>query len=139
MQEYLWEEKYSVGVKEIDQQHQRFFEIANNIIGLAGKEKVMARDLLFKITNLTNYAVYHLLTEENIFKRYNYPAAEGHIAAHNLYREEMKKFVAEAEADQAEVKVLAVKIAGFAGAWLAGHIMMLDKKYQSFMRENGVK
>lgn len=35
MQKYIWTEKYSVGVSEIDEQHQHFFAIANEIIEIA--------------------------------------------------------------------------------------------------------
>ena len=139
MPKYIWTEKYSVGVKEIDKQHQHFFEIANEIIALAGQEDIATSELLFKITNLSNYAVYHLLTEENIFKRYNYPEAEAHISAHNAYREKMKGFIAEAEKDGADAKNLALQMAEFAGDWLMNHILAMDKKYEEFMREAGIK
>lgn len=139
MPKYIWTEKYTVGVKEIDQQHQHFFEIANDIIEIAEREDVPVSELLFKITNLTNYAVYHLLTEENIFKRYIYPDAPAHISAHNAYREKMKEFVAEVEKEGIDTKKLAIDIAQFAGDWLSNHIIVMDQKYTGFMRENGIK
>ncbi|MFH1089106.1 MAG: bacteriohemerythrin [Candidatus Uhrbacteria bacterium] len=139
MSKFIWTEQYSVGVKEIDEQHQHFFQITNEVAEIAEQNEITPSELLFKITNLSNYAVYHLLTEENIFKQYNYPEAEGHIAAHNLYREEMTRFIAEAEKPEADVKKMATEIADFAGAWLAGHIMMMDKQYAGFMHNNGIR
>lgn len=139
MERFKWEEKYSVGVKEIDKQHQRFFEIANDIIEIAEKKDMPLSELLFKITNLSNYAVYHLLTEESIFKRYNYPDAMEHIGAHNAYREKMKEIVSAVETNGVETKALSKEMAEFAGNWLMDHIMAMDKKYVSFMREAGIK
>lgn len=138
MQKYVWTEKYSVGVAEIDEQHQHFFAIANEIIDIVEASEIPVSELLFKLTNLCNYAVYHLLTEENIFKRYNYPEAEIHIDAHNNYREKMRKFMAEAETKGADTKVLGLQIAQFAGDWLSQHILVMDQKYTSFMHEKGI-
>ena len=139
MQRYLWEETYSVGVKEIDQQHQHFFEIVNSIIELTEQKNIIIRNLLLKITELSDYGSYHLSTEESIFKNYNYPGAEDHIVAHDIYRQEIIKFIAESEKENVDVKELSLKIASFAGIWLAGHIMMLDKEYEVFMHEAGIK
>lgn len=139
MSKYIWTEKYSVGVAEIDKQHQHFFEIANDVMEIAEKKDVPLGELLFKVTNLSNYAVYHLLTEENIFARYNYPDAAEHIAAHNAYRGKMKQFISEVEREGADTKALAIKIAEFAGDWLMNHILVMDQKYASFMREAGIK
>lgn len=138
MQKYIWTEKYSVGVKEIDEQHQHFFEMANEIIDVAEKTDVSVSELLFKITNLCNYAVYHLLTEENIFNRYHYPEAQEHVNAHNSYREKMKEFMAEVEKEGSDTKKLALEIAQFAGDWLMNHILGMDQKYSGFMHEKGI-
>ena len=138
MQKYIWTEQYSVGVKEIDEQHQHFFAIANDIIEIAGQENIEIRELLFKITNLNNYVVYHLLTEENIFQRYNYPDARIHVRAHNDYREKMRQFMSEAEKEGANTKDLALKIAQFSGDWLMNHILVVDHKYIAFMHEAGI-
>ena len=152
MQKYIWTEQYSVGVKEIDEQHQHFFAIANDIIEIAGQENIEIRELLFKITNLNNYVVYHLLTEENIFQRYNYPDARIHVRAHNDYREKMRQFMSEADKvngearegdlgqkEGANTKDLALKIAQFSGDWLTNHILVMDHKYIAFMHEAGIK
>ena len=141
MQKYEWIEKYSVGVKEIDRQHQHFFEIVNEIIKMTGQEQenVSAQDLLPKITGLSDYAVYHFTTEENIFKRYDYPDAEEHISAHNIYREKMKRLVAEAGEERANTKKIALEAAEFAGSWLINHVMETDQKYVGFMHNKGIE
>lgn len=139
MSKYIWTEKYSVGVAEIDKQHQHFFEIANDVMEIAEKKDVPLGGLLFKVTNLSNYAVYHLLTEENIFARYHYPDSMEHIAAHDAYREKMKGFVVDVEKAGVDTQNLALKIAEFAGDWLMNHILVMDKKYEAFMRGNGIK
>ena len=139
MQEYIWTEKYGVGVKEIDQQHQHYFEIVSEIIKMTGQENVSLKDLLVKISDLNNYAIYHFTTEENIFKHYAYPDAKEHIAVHDAYEEKMDEFIVEAEKEGADIKRIVIEIAEFAGSWLMNHIMLMDQKYIKFMHSNGIK
>jgi hemerythrin-like metal-binding protein len=138
MEKYIWIEKYSVGVKQIDEQHQKFFEDANEIIRMTGQENIQAQDLLLKVKNFNDYAVYHFKTEEGIFEQYNYPDAEEQIIAHNDYREKMKEFCTEMEKPDIDTKKTAVEMAEFAGSWLANHVMAMDQKYIGFMHENGI-
>jgi hemerythrin len=139
VQKYEWIEKCSVGVKEIDRQHQHFFEIVNEIIKMTGQKDVSAQDLLSKIIGLSDYAIYHFTTEENIFERYNYPDAGEHIGAHNIYREKMKRLVAEAGEERANTKKIALEAAEFAGSWLINHVMETDQKYVGFMHSKGIE
>jgi hemerythrin len=139
MHKYVWIEKYSVGVKEIDLQHQHFFEIANKIIESTGQENISTGELLPKIKELADYSDYHFKAEEDIFKKYNYPDASDHIDGHDSYRKKMKQFIVETEMVGADVKNISLEIAEFAGSWLINHIMVVDQKYIGFMRENGIE
>jgi hemerythrin len=139
MEKYIWTKNQSVGVEEIDIQHHHFFDITNDLISKSEQENFSAWDLVLIVTYLNNYATIHLLTEENIFKRYNYFDAEEHIAKHDAYREKMKEFMARVELEELGSKKLALEIAEFAGNWLMNHIMVEDKKYVGFMIENGIK
>lgn len=134
-----WIEKYSLGIKKIDEQHKHFFEMADDIIKMTGQDKINIRELLFKISDLNNYSVYHMMTEEDIFKQYNYPEAQEHTEAHNAYRLKMKEFIYEAEKNEADAKKIALDVASFAGSWLVNHIMNVDQKYVDFMHKSGIK
>jgi hemerythrin len=139
MEKYSWVERYSVGVREIDKQHQRFFEMANDIIKLTGQDDVSANDLMSKISELSNYARYHFTTEENIFKKYSYLDMKEHIEAHQVYWDKMDQFVLDAKTAGGNAKKVALEVAEFAGSWLVNHIMEMDQKYIIFMHQNGLK
>ena len=139
MNKYDWVEKYSLGIKELDEQHRHFFEMVNEIIKLTGENKIATRNLLFKISDFNNYSTYHMMTEEDIFNRYEYPETKEHIEAHNTYRLRMKEFIYEAEKDDAEAKKIALDLASFAGSWLINHIMDVDQRYVKFMHKSGIK
>ncbi len=138
METYAWIKEYGVGVKEIDGQHQHYFEITNEITKMTGQENIATEELLVKINELVNYAIYHFATEENFFKHYGYREIEPHMDAHQSYHEKMDKFLAEAENKNADTKATALKMAEFAGSWLINHIMDMDQKYIDFMRSNGI-
>jgi hemerythrin-like metal-binding protein len=139
MQKFNWLENYSVGLPEIDKQHQHFFEVANDIIHMTGQENVTPQDLCAKIDDLNNYSIYHFTTEENLFKKFAYPYAKEHIATHHTYQEKMDQFINSAKQEGADTKKIALEVAEFAGSWLMNHIMVMDQKYVGFIRENGIK
>lgn len=139
MPKYEWIKKYSVGVKEIDKQHEHYFDITNDIIKLTGQDNVSADDLLSKIDELYDYARYHFTTEENIFKKYGYPEAKEHMDAHEVYWEKIDQFVLKMKTGGVDIKEITLEVAEFAGSWLVNHIMEVDLKYISFMRENGIE
>ncbi|NLE07503.1 MAG: hemerythrin family protein [Parcubacteria group bacterium] len=134
-----WTDKYSLGIKQIDEQHKHFLEMVDDIIEMTGQEKIDIRELLFKINDLSNYSVYHMMTEEDIFKQYGYPETQEHTEAHNAYRLKMKEFAYEAEKEETDAKKIALDVASFAGSWLINHIMDMDQKYTDFMRKNDIK
>ncbi|MBN2093913.1 MAG: hemerythrin family protein [Candidatus Zambryskibacteria bacterium] len=137
--EYRWIEKYSVGIKEIDKQHQHYFEIVNKIIKMTGQSSISAEEITLKIKELNDYAIYHFTTEEKLFKEYDYNEAIEHNAQHRIYEDKMDEFINQISQENADNKKVATKIASFAGSWLLNHIMNMDQKYSGFMRKHGVK
>jgi hemerythrin-like metal-binding protein len=136
---YNWKEKYSVGIREIDEQHQHYFEIVNEIIETTGQKNVSGKELSDKITELNNYAIYHFTTEENLFKKYAYPGANEHTTEHRAFEERMDQFINESKKDGTDAKKLMTEIAEFAGSWLLNHVMEMDQKYVGFMHNKGIK
>lgn len=149
MENYNWIEKYSVGVKTIDEQHQHYLEMVNDIVKITGQNIISPEEITAKIDDLNNYAIYHFTTEENFFKKYNYSGAEKHLAEHRAFEEKLDEFINKAKQGGAEIdptslelnetKKIILEIAEFAGSWLINHVMNMDQKYVGFMHENGIK
>jgi len=139
MQRYDWIEKYSVGIEEIDNQHKHFFNIVNEIIKMTGEQDISRDDLLKKIVDLKDYAGYHFVTEEDLFKTCSFPETEDHITAHNFYRKKVDEFMTEKEQDKLDTKKMIIEIAEFTGIWLTNHIMSADQKYATFLRNKEKK
>lgn len=67
-----WSEDLSVGVKRFDDDHQRLFEMINDLNDamLRGKGREALNDI---ITGLEEYAKTHFSAEEKLFAEYEYP------------------------------------------------------------------
>jgi len=138
MDKFVWTSEYSVGIKEIDEQHQHFFEIANRIIDLTMKTDLAQEDVAKSLEELGNYAFYHLGTEEGYFDKFNYPDAPLHIAAHNDYRKMVNDYFVQLRAAGSDFKKIAEEMASYSINWLSGHILLVDKKYTQFFNEHGL-
>ena len=136
---FVWSQEYSVGVAEIDEQHQEFFNIINNLLAAAEVDSVSTEKLLMEIGLLGDYANYHLGTEEGIFAELNYDGASEHIAIHNLFRVKVKELIDRARAEEVDRQETIKEAANFAGDWLLNHILVVDKQYSKCFNEHGLK
>ncbi|TSC51938.1 MAG: hemerythrin [Parcubacteria group bacterium LiPW_41] len=133
-----WKPEYSVGIKLIDEQHQNFFRIVNNIFGLVEGKQESHDNLKKAIFDLSDYALYHLTTEEEYFEKFDYPDSIHHKEIHDLFRKKMMVYVQAIQNDVHSDKNLVVEVVGFAGNWLADHILRMDKKYTETFRLHGL-
>lgn len=135
---YEWKDDYLLNIPSIDEQHKHFFEIVNAIIKINEQETVSKEEVLNAITELGNYALYHLETEEKYFTQNGYNMAAAHIGIHNRFRETIAELIKSSGADNADYKALSSRIAQFSGDWLSSHILEMDRLYAHFFIEKGV-
>jgi len=77
-----WEDKYSVGVVEIDDQHKRMFATINELLDSINNGTT-EEHIGNIIESLVKYKIFHFETEEKYFKEFNYDGAEEHISRHD--------------------------------------------------------
>jgi hemerythrin-like metal-binding protein len=137
---FIWtEEEYGVGVEEFDEQHQVFFDVCNQLFALAESEAPSKEEMLAKIGELESYSNYHLYAEEELFAKTKYDGAIEHIQEHDEFRIRIREFMERAKVPDADVKKIIDEFADYAGEWLLGHILVLDKAYTKFFNEHGIK
>lgn len=129
-----WNDRMSVKVKEIDDQHKQLIAMINELN--EGMQKGRGQDALGKlIAGLAAYAVMHFTTEERHFAALNYPEAPAHKAEH-------EKFVAEVSAFKRNFDAgtvgLSIPVMTFLSKWLRQHIMGSDMKYAPFFAAKGI-
>ncbi|HTX86578.1 MAG TPA: hemerythrin domain-containing protein, partial [Candidatus Nanoarchaeia archaeon] len=79
MPEIKWEDKFSVGVKELDEQHKKIIEIINRLTAMDSAADFSGEEILKILRELNDYAHYHFTNEEIYFREFDYPKAESHI------------------------------------------------------------
>jgi len=136
---FIWTSEYSVNVAEIDEQHKEFLNIIKSLLELENQEFFTDTEAAVKVAQLTDYATYHLSTEEDLFKISGYKDAPEHIDAHNLFRQKSKHFVSQIRDNNKNKKEVIKEVSEFAGNWMVHHILNMDKKYSEFFNEKGIK
>ena len=139
MEQFTWTTKYSVGIKSIDEQHQHFFDVANRLVGTALNTAATKEEVIALVGSLGDYAFYHLKTEEDYFDKFKYPEADMHIAEHNKFRDEVKKYFDVIKEENTDIYKIGKEAAIFAGNWLYHHILLVDTKYTKFFIEKGLE
>lgn len=132
----IWTEKNSVGVEEIDLQHQRMFSIINDLYDQMVTFKAH-EDIDAILDKLVEYADFHFKTEEKYFDEFNYEEKEAHETIHQAYVDEVKKLMAKKK--EGVGVELAYDIFDFLQKWWVGHINFEDKKYTNCFHIHGLK
>lgn len=130
-----WEEKYSVGIKSIDQQHNQIFELINKLLESLkqGKASSVTTQIILE---LENYAVIHFQKEEFFFQRFNYEGAAEHIQEHRLFVTKIKALKADITSGKT---VISFELLHFLKNWIEHHILTIDQKYSECFLKNGLR
>jgi hemerythrin-like metal-binding protein len=132
MTEITWKQELSVGIAEIDTQHQQLMSTINNLrqaMMNGQSEKVIGST----IKELILYAKEHFSTEEHYFKIYKYPQATEHIALHKEFTERILNFKKLFDDNQLKS---AAELFHFLVDWLIKHLQTEDQKYAHYFQEH---
>lgn len=130
-----WGPKYYIGLKEIDDQHKVLVEIINKLYTAFGSNK-NKKEIKKNLKELIDYTVYHFGNEEEYFKKFGYKDTPRHIEQHHKFVDKVKSFANEFEKGDATVSL---DIINFLKDWLINHILKIDVKYVSFLKDHGVR
>lgn len=128
-----WDDKLSVNVKVIDEQHKHFIGLINTVYEVL--ESKNTKKLPEVIKDLTAYGDHHFKTEQEYFDKFHYPDADLHKAAHNELRAKVDSFTNR----QGDPIAIGFELLYFLERWLLIHFKGTDKKFAEFLKQNGVK
>src|SRR3989339_129950 len=119
-----WTQEMSVNVKEIDEQHQYFLGLLNELYeAYYFHKKLVLGD---SINKLLAYAKLHFSTEEKYFDLFNYEGAMEHKKIHQELLGKIAEFVARFEKGETDIVGQMVE---FMETWLTKHLIIIDKQY----------
>ncbi len=124
-----WNDSYSVGNTEMDEQHKKLIAIINKLFKSfkEGNAQEILHDIL---QEMIDYANFHLNSEEKLMFKYNYPQKEEHEKLHQSFRDktsELKNLLNSSSKD-AHYKMIE-----YLKTWWTNHILVEDMKYSDFL------
>ena len=131
----LWGPMLEVGVKEIDTQHRKLVDLANELADAvrAGKGKDVAGKIL---NELVSYTQSHFSTEERLMTLHKYPGAAEHKQLHQDLIKTVSDFKAKFLKGEATISE---ELMSFLRDWLTKHIMNIDKAFARDLKTKGVQ
>jgi len=130
-----WSDDLSVGIEEIDAQHQVLVDLINEmheaIHQRHGSEVV--QDVLGR---LADYTKIHFAVEESLMRILGYPDYEAHKAQHEKLVEAMHDLQDKVKSGKTSI---GFELMHFLKIWLTKHIMESDRNYSGFFLASGAK
>jgi hemerythrin len=131
-----WNEKSSVGVPSIDEQHKKLVAMLNELQN--SMQAKQDHDALAKVLDgLINYAVSHLRYEEELLGKAGYPSASKHKKEHARLIKQV--FEVRAKYKEGGGETLSTEVLNFLRKWLLNHIQGSDREYAPYLQAKGIR
>lgn len=131
-----WDESLSVGIPEIDIDHQRFLRLINEL-----NEAIITRMEREKIRtcmrSILEDAYCHFAHEEALFKEWGYPEAAEHSRKHEQMILVMNKIMGRFEHNCTEYELIEAGLN--VKAALINHLLTEDMKYRDYFQQLSIE
>ena len=134
MNKIEWSEEFSVGISEIDNQHQQLITILNDLIEARNLEKNF-NEISAIISKMVDYIGYHFGTEEKYMVRFQYAGLQSHRDEHRTFIQKVLDFRKQLSLENPTIHQ---DMLTFLQDWIRIHICETDKKYSQCFRVNGL-
>lgn len=125
----LWNEAFSLGIPEIDTQHQYLFSIYHSLDEIQNEtaqfDRVKAMELL---KHLEEYAKFHFSTEEQLLQQAGCSEYEKQCKSHALFSKTIGEFAKELSYENPHYFE---NLLIFIKKWLISHILKQDRAYRA--------
>ena len=122
----IWKDEYNIGVDIIDNEHQRLFQIINNLLSLGKEKRSNPKAYQDGIKFLKEHAMSHFENEELYMRSINYEELETHRRLHKGFREETLPALEEELIREAYSLASVEHFLGVCAGWLIGHTLTED-------------
>ncbi|HEY0832634.1 MAG TPA: bacteriohemerythrin [Azospirillum sp.] len=130
MELVAWDDKMSVGVGVLDEDHRLLLDMFNSLLQ-AGVSRRNKEALSALLTRLGEYTDVHFSREEAYMERCAYPDLEAHKAAHRYFVDEVDKL--RHDFDGGNETMLRIDLILLLKDWLIEHIQSTDKQYTPYV------
>ncbi len=131
----VWNDKLSVGVKIIDDDHKILLGLANKLWAAMATRR--RKQVLGEILDeLVSYTAFHFAREEEIFGQTGFPEAAEHKKQHDKLTNQVLEIQERYKKDSG---VLTVEVMNFLKDWLYDHILGSDGEFGQYLNAKGIR
>ncbi len=123
----VWDPKYTVHVDELDTQHQKLFNITNNVLDLYENG---SGELHPSLQDLVEYLCIHFRSENVVMIESNYPDYAEQNTQHLEFINNIQSFLKSYKEND---KDLTFKILSYLHEWVYSHTVNMDLKYGQYL------
>jgi hemerythrin len=128
----VWEDRYSMGITAIDEQHKKLFEMTNSLYDACLEGEEAARRYFKEVIHdAVNYVQFHFTSEERLMERIRFPGLAEHKEEHTDFVRKVLEEVWNFENGKHFVPNMFVR---FLRDWIVHHIAITDTKYADYIR-----
>jgi hemerythrin len=133
MESISWKNEFSVGVAEMDQQHQKLLAMIARLVDEQHR-LTDPKTIAELLTAMTDYAEEHFRAEEYLMAEYGYDHADRQVRQHQAFIDKTHEFM------NASVgpNILSSALLEFLNSWLINHILHEDMRYKAFFNGKGL-
>ena len=127
-----WQDEYSVGVKELDEQHQHLLNIINTLLK-EQRDEYNAVKLSEAISSLIHYAYVHFATEERYLAQTQFPDLKKHILEHVDFIMKTLELSFKVKKGSKDNRL---ELLRYLKSWFSSHVLGVDRLYIPFLGAN---
>lgn len=121
-----WSERLELGIPQIDEQHQRFFELAASF----GRDQDEIR-VMKTLAILSDYIRTHFREEEVLMRIARFPGREAHCRLHAQFRQMLADLIGRART--MSLDEIAEEVRYLINGWFSHHIVTVDAEYAPYV------
>jgi hemerythrin len=127
-----WNDRYSMGIPLIDEQHKHLIDVTNSLyLGCLKGDEAARFYFLKTIHEAVEYTQYHFSTEERLMERIRYPERGTHKKQHEDFIKEILREVNSFTEGKKFVPNIFVR---YLRDWVLTHIAVSDKLYAAYLQ-----
>lgn len=127
-----WNDSMSVGLTDIDRQHQQLIAHVNQLTQAMNQGRGRA-EIEQTLEFLSRYATEHFAAEERYFDKYRCPAAQANRLAHARFVTTFQALRDRAQKEGATAS-LVLDVKRDLADWLANHILTIDVQLKAYVK-----
>jgi hemerythrin len=125
-----WQDDYTVGVKELDDQHRNLLKTINTLLE-EQRDKYEAAKFSPALSSIIHYAYTHFATEERYLLQVHFPNLKQHVLEHIDFI--MKTVGLALRIESSSGDELRIELLRYLKEWYSYHVLGTDRQYIPFL------